>query len=140
MRQEINVALLKPSRSTKPLTHERSLSSIDEIYTRGDTKSFDKENTDREPAFDGTQNEILVENIPDGVDEEMLEMSFSSRKLRSCLVTDIDFDENEMNAVIRFDRPSGRCIIFIYYSNNILTIRNVALLVCNFFLSSDPKT
>ncbi|XP_052226217.1 protein mono-ADP-ribosyltransferase PARP14-like isoform X1 [Dreissena polymorpha] len=55
--------------------------------------------------FDGTQTEILVEDIPPEVDKEMLEMCFSSRKLKSCTIEDIDIDEVDNNAVIKFLRP-----------------------------------
>ncbi|KAH3785665.1 uncharacterized protein LOC127842585 isoform X2 [Dreissena polymorpha] len=53
--------------------------------------------------LDGTQTEILVEGIPDGVDEEILEMLFSSRKLKTCSVVAVDFDGVERNAVIKFE-------------------------------------
>ncbi|XP_052261005.1 protein mono-ADP-ribosyltransferase PARP14-like isoform X1 [Dreissena polymorpha] len=55
--------------------------------------------------FDGTQTEILVEDIPPEVDKEMLEMCFSSRKLRSCTIEHIDIDEVDNNAVIKFLTP-----------------------------------
>ncbi|XP_052770986.1 protein mono-ADP-ribosyltransferase PARP14-like [Mya arenaria] len=55
--------------------------------------------------FDGTQTKILVEDIPEGIDEEILEMYFEAKKLKSCEVISVDFDEEDRNAVIEFAEP-----------------------------------
>ncbi|XP_052223973.1 uncharacterized protein LOC127839627 [Dreissena polymorpha] len=93
--KDVYVELLKPSRSTKSTASKESRS----------TKDGREIDVKQSHIFDGTLTEILVEDIPPGVDEDTLERSFTSRKLKSCTVEEIDFDAVEMNAVIRFEKP-----------------------------------
>ncbi|XP_052770988.1 protein mono-ADP-ribosyltransferase PARP14-like [Mya arenaria] len=66
----------------------------------------DDEMSEHVVEFDGTQTKILVEDIPESIDVEALEMYFEARKLKCCEVIDVDLDEEDRNAVIEFAKPS----------------------------------
>ena len=61
-----------------------------------------------EVAFDGTQTHVLIEDIPDFLDEEQLETFLESRKCDRCEVASIDFDAEDGNAVVEFESPEGK--------------------------------
>ncbi|WAR21752.1 hypothetical protein MAR_015726, partial [Mya arenaria] len=56
-------------------------------------------------GIDKAQTQLLVEDIPEDVDKEILEMFFESRRFKSCEVIDVDFDEEDRNALVRFAKP-----------------------------------
>ncbi|KAH3793342.1 hypothetical protein DPMN_146850 [Dreissena polymorpha] len=103
--KDVNVELLKHSRSTKSTDSKDSKSAIKNAETGFQQSSY------------GTQTEILVEDIPPGVDDDSLWRVFTSRKLKSCTIEEIDFDEVEMNAVIRFESPDGKSLLPITQTN-----------------------
>ncbi|WAR21738.1 hypothetical protein MAR_015712, partial [Mya arenaria] len=51
------------------------------------------------------QTQLLIEDIPEDVDKEFVEMFFESRRFNSCEVIDVDFDEKDRNAVVQFAKP-----------------------------------
>ncbi|WAR21737.1 PAR14-like protein, partial [Mya arenaria] len=71
----------------------------------------DDEMSEHVVEFDGTQTKILVEDIPESIDVEALEMYFEARKLKCCEVIDVDLDEEDRNAVIEFAKPSHTIIV-----------------------------
>ncbi|WAR21741.1 hypothetical protein MAR_015715, partial [Mya arenaria] len=56
-------------------------------------------------GIDKAQTQLLVEDIPEDVDKEIIQMFFESRRFKSCEVIDVDFDEKDRNAVVRFAKP-----------------------------------
>ncbi|WAR21767.1 LOW QUALITY PROTEIN: PAR14-like protein [Mya arenaria] len=65
--------------------------------------------SENDVKFDGTQTKILVEDIPESIDVEALEMYFEAKKLKLCQVMGVDLDEEDRNAVIEFAEPSHLC-------------------------------
>ncbi|XP_052770999.1 protein mono-ADP-ribosyltransferase PARP14-like [Mya arenaria] len=66
-------------------------------------------------GIDKAQTQLLVEDIPEDVDKEILEMFFESRRFKSCEVIDVDFDEEDRNALVRFAKPED--ILELYFDN-----------------------
>ncbi|KAH3886759.1 hypothetical protein DPMN_010772 [Dreissena polymorpha] len=118
-RKDIDVELCMPSRSTKQAT---ALNKSDDNASKVMTYGIDNQSVNTETfssnqiadTFDGTQKQILVEDIPPGVDDDTLDMCFSSKKLRSCSIDNIDFNEKEMNAVITFKSAEGKYMYKIF--------------------------
>ncbi|WAR21733.1 PAR14-like protein, partial [Mya arenaria] len=77
--------------------------------------------------FDGTQTKILVEDIPEGIDEEILEMYFEAKKLKSCEVIGVDFDEEDRNAVIEFAEP-GHVELVLKYCPHYLKKQKISVI------------
>ncbi|WAR21745.1 hypothetical protein MAR_015719, partial [Mya arenaria] len=61
--------------------------------------------------IDTSPTQLLVEDIPNDVDKEIIEMFFESKTLKSCEVIDIDFDEKDRNAVVRFAKPEDAQVV-----------------------------
>ncbi|XP_052771004.1 protein mono-ADP-ribosyltransferase PARP10-like [Mya arenaria] len=61
--------------------------------------------------IDKAQIQLLVENIPEDVDKEIVQMFFESKRFKSCDVVDVDFDEKDRNAVVRFVKPEGKKMV-----------------------------
>ncbi|XP_052771706.1 uncharacterized protein LOC128211214 isoform X2 [Mya arenaria] len=62
-------------------------------------------------GIDKAQTQLLVEDIPEDVDKEIIQMFFESRRFKSCEVIDVDFDEKDRNAVVRFAKPEDAQMI-----------------------------
>ncbi|XP_052770996.1 uncharacterized protein LOC128210685 [Mya arenaria] len=93
------------------------------VYEKDET-SDDKIENDVE--FNGTQTKILVENIPESIDEGALEMYFEARKLKCCQVVNVDLDEEERNAVIEFAEP-GHVELVLHYCPHHLKKQKVSV-------------
>ncbi|WAR21765.1 hypothetical protein MAR_015739 [Mya arenaria] len=65
------------------------------------------------------QTQLLVEDIPEDVDKEFVEMFFESRRFKSCEVIAVDFDEKDRNAVVRFAKPE---VITLFLSASMSTV------------------
>ncbi|WAR21762.1 LOW QUALITY PROTEIN: PAR10-like protein [Mya arenaria] len=94
------------------------------VHEKDDTSDDKMSESDEE--FNRTQTKILVENIPESIDEDALEMYFEARKLKCCQVVDVDLDEEERNAVIEFAEP-GHVELVLHYCPHHLKKQKVSV-------------
>ena len=71
-------------------------------------KSESEEGRNEAVAFDGSQTIVLLEDIPDWLDEERLELFLESKSCENCNVTYIDFHAEDGIAVVEFECPEGK--------------------------------
>ena len=84
----------------------------------------DRIEMEEEVAFDGTQTKVLIEDIPDFLDEEQLETFLESRKCDRCEIASIDFDAEDGNAVVEFESPEGKALCCkIKWKQNLKTLK-----------------
>jgi len=76
-----------------------------ELYSVSANASGSSSTTD-EVIYDGTQTSITVSNLPEGVDEEYLEMFFEKKKVfGDTLVESVKLYKEHSFAIIEFQEP-----------------------------------